>query len=48
MEEKLIEASKKLQLIWVRGQDTLLMATALTLIEQVVKELHEKEGAKNG
>lgn len=37
--EKIINASKQLQEIYVKGQDTLRMATALTLIEQSVQEL---------
>lgn len=46
--EKLITASKELQEIPVKGQDTLRMATALTLIEQAVQELYngKKEMAK--
>lgn len=39
--DKLIKASKALQEIPVRGQDTLRMATALTLIEQAVQSLVE-------
>lgn len=39
---KLITASKELQQIPVKGQDTLHMATALTLIEQAVQELHKE------
>ncbi len=37
--QKLITASKELQEIPVKGQDTLRMATALTLIEQAVQSL---------
>lgn len=41
--DKLIKASKALQEIPVKGQDTLRMATALTLIEQAVQELAKDE-----
>lgn len=40
--DKLITASKELQQIPVKGQDTLRMATALTLIEQAVQELYKE------
>lgn len=44
--EKLITASKELQQIPVKGQDTLRMATALTLIEQAVQELTTNSNEK--
>lgn len=44
--KKLITASKELQQIPVKGQDTLRMATALTLIEQAVQELSANNDEK--
>nr|MBQ4455632.1 hypothetical protein [Clostridia bacterium] len=43
MKEKLIQAHNELQQIFVRGIDSVHMANALVVLEQVIKELEEEK-----
>ena len=43
MKEKLIQAHNELQQIFVRGIDSVHMANALVVLEQVIKELGEEK-----
>lgn len=46
MKEKLIQASRDLQQITVKGVDAIRMANALIVIEQILKEMDQTEEAE--